>query len=130
LLEADTLGVIVIRGIVAPLGNAEMPRNISIRGEVVMKSDPKKFVDQDFQRIAKAISDPRRFDILRRIADVPELACSSLRDELPITPATLSHHIKELEDAGLIEIRKASKCIYMKLRRDMWKKYLTRLKKL
>jgi ArsR family transcriptional regulator, arsenate/arsenite/antimonite-responsive transcriptional repressor len=95
-----------------------------------MKSDPKRFVDQDFQRIAKAISDPRRFDILRRIAGKPELACSSLRDELPITPATLSHHIKELEDAGLIEIRKASKCIYMKLRRDMWKKYLTRLKKL
>jgi hypothetical protein len=30
----------------------------------------------------------------------------------------------------LIEVRKESKCIHMKLRRDVWRKYLARLKKL
>ena len=86
--------------------------------------------EKDFLRIAKAVADPRRFDILQRIASNKELACSALRDELPITPATLSHHLKELHDAGLLEIRKESKCIHMKLRRDVWKKYLAKLKKI
>lgn len=96
-----------------------------------MKSDPKELGEKDFLRIAKAMADPRRFDILQRIASADkELACSVLREELPITPATLSHHLKELNDAGLLEIRKESKCIHMKLRRDVWKKYLAKLKKI
>src|SRR5438876_11104125 len=51
---------------------------------------------QQFHRISKALAEPRRYELLSRIAKCRELACSDVRGELPITAATLSHHLKEL----------------------------------
>ncbi len=85
---------------------------------------------QQFQRISKALADPRRYEILSRIAKHRELACSSVRCDLPITAATLSHHLKELANAGLIELRRERKFVHMKLRRKVWREYLQRLGKL
>jgi ArsR family transcriptional regulator len=85
---------------------------------------------EQFNRITKALADPRRFEILQRIADCKEMACNDLKSDLPITPATLSHHIKELSDAGLIELRREGKFMHMQLRRSVWKEYLARLAKL
>ena len=102
----------------------------AIEREICLKSDTKAFGEKEFHRIAKTVADPRRFEILQRVAGTKELACSVLREEIPVTPATLSHHVKELHDAGLIDIRKGGKCMFMKLRRDTWKKYLAWLKKL
>jgi len=83
-----------------------------------------------FNRISKALADPRRYQILTRIARCNELACNNLRCELPISAATLSHHIKELANAGLIDVRREAKFVHMKLRRDVWKQYLAQLSKL
>jgi ArsR family transcriptional regulator len=83
-----------------------------------------------FHRISKALADPRRYEILSRIATCPELACSDIRRKLPITAATLSHHIKELTNAGLIEIRRKGQFAHMKLRREVWRRYLSQLRKL
>lgn len=83
-----------------------------------------------FTAISRAISDPRRFEILRRIAAQPCLACSSLRDDLPITAATLSHHISELEAAGLVETSRRGKFVDMTFCREIWDAYLADLKKL
>jgi ArsR family transcriptional regulator len=81
-------------------------------------------------RISKALADPRRYEILSRIAKRRELACSDVRCKLPITAATLSHHIKELANAGLIEIRRKGQFAHMKLRREVWRRYLSQLRKL
>lgn len=81
-------------------------------------------------RISKALADPMRYKILSRIAANGELACANLRCSLPITPATLSHHLKELNRAGLIDVRKNSKFVHMKLRKKAWKSYLAALAKL
>lgn len=86
--------------------------------------------DARFHRISKALADPRRFELLQRIASCKEVACSDIRCEFPISAATLSHHVKELSNAGLIDIRKDAKYIHMKLRRGLWKKYLARLARL
>ena len=85
--------------------------------------------DEQFHRIAKALADPRRFEILERIANSKELPCADLRCDLPITAATLSHHIKELQDAGLIDVRREGKFAHMQLKRQVWKEYVTRLGK-
>jgi ArsR family transcriptional regulator len=67
--------------------------------------------------ILKALADPRRFQLLERIAtsDCP-LGCAEARAALPISPATLSHHIKELETAGLISVRREGKFHFLTLR--------------
>ena len=85
---------------------------------------------EQFHRILKALSDPRRFEILQRIANQKEMACNDLRCDVPISAATLSHHLKELSDAGLIEVRREGKFAHLQLRRQVWKEYLARLAKL
>ncbi|HZQ24239.1 MAG TPA: metalloregulator ArsR/SmtB family transcription factor [Terriglobales bacterium] len=57
---------------------------------------------QQMHRISKALADPRRYELLSRVAKTGELACSDLRCEIPISAATLSHHLKELANAGLL----------------------------
>ncbi len=56
-------------------------------------------------RIAKALADPTRFSILARIAAEPDMACQRLIEEFAVTPATMSHHLKELGGADLVEMR-------------------------
>jgi ArsR family transcriptional regulator len=85
---------------------------------------------EQFHRISKALADPRRYEILRLIAGCGEAACSDLRCHFPISAATLSHHIKELSIAGLIEVRREAKFMHIKLRRKVWKAYLSELSKL
>ena len=85
---------------------------------------------RQFTRIAKALADPRRVEILQQIAAETEVSCASVKECHDITPATLSHHMKELEAAGLIEVRKESKYMYACLNRSAWKAYLKELKKI
>ena len=83
-----------------------------------------------FRRISKALADPRRYEILSRIAARREMPCSDMRCELPISAATLSHHLKELTNAGLIEVRREGQFAYLSLRRKFWREYLAELRKL
>ncbi len=60
--------------------------------------------------ILKALADPHRFELLEQIAKSScPVNCSVARKALPISPATLSHHVKELETAGLIRIEREGK---------------------
>ena len=62
--------------------------------------------DQEFYRISKVLADPRRFRVLQRIMGTgEEISCQALLEEFPIAPATMSHHLKELETAGVVESR-------------------------
>jgi ArsR family transcriptional regulator len=67
--------------------------------------------------ILKALADPKRYELLERIAKANcPLGCSQALAALKIAPATLSHHIKELETAGLIEVERVGKFHNLKLR--------------
>lgn len=67
--------------------------------------------------ILKALGDPRRFELLERIARAGcPLGCTEARAAMPIAPATLSHHIKELETVGLINVRREGKFHFLTLR--------------
>jgi ArsR family transcriptional regulator len=80
--------------------------------------------------IARVLSDPRRFEILKKIAAQECAACADLRSAFPITAATLSHHLKELESCGLVELARRGKFIDVTFQRDVWKSYLKELKKI
>jgi ArsR family transcriptional regulator len=83
--------------------------------------------DQQFRAIAKALSDPRRYEILQIIAGKKDCTCVELREACPISAATLSYHLKELESAGLIKIGREGKFAFPTFEREVWKSYLARL---
>ncbi len=78
--------------------------------------------------ISRALSDPKRLEVLRKIAGMENASCMEMRTCLAINPATLSHHIKQLEAAGLIETRRDGKLVRATLRRKVWKGYVNQLK--
>ncbi len=80
--------------------------------------------------ISRALSDPRRFQILQNIAAKNCTGCSDLRGAFPITAATLSHHLKELESCGLIETTRRGKFVDVTFCRSAWDAYLAQLKKI
>jgi ArsR family transcriptional regulator len=82
----------------------------------------------ELHAISRVLSDPRRFEILRRIASQDCAACSDLRASFPITAATLSHHLKELESCGLVILERRGKFIDVTFQRKAWASYLKELK--
>ena len=54
-------------------------------------------------RYAKALGHPARIAILKFLASANTCFCGEIVDELPIAQATVSQHLKELKDSGLIQ---------------------------
>lgn len=65
----------------------------------------------DTARIFKAFSDVNRLKILEILRSGERCACDLL-DELHIGQSTLSHHMKILCDAGIVDGRKDGKWVY------------------
>src|SRR4029450_7756050 len=83
-----------------------------------------------FHRIAKALADPRRFEIFEEMAaSADELACGRIVERFPVTQATVSHHLKELTDAGLIEIRPEGQFRYCRARLYVLSPYIQELQR-
>src|SRR5256712_3046623 len=83
-----------------------------------------------FHRIAKALADPRRFEIFEEMAaSADDLAWGRIVERFPVTQATVSHHLKELTDAALIEIRPEGQSRYCRARLDVLKEYIQELQR-
>lgn len=78
--------------------------------------------------ITRALADPSRFAILRQIAaTTSELPCCNVLEAQPLSPATVSHHLKELSQADLIQTRREGRGLVLSLRQDVWQAYLREL---
>ncbi len=82
-----------------------------------------------FQKIAKALADPRRFEIFQKIATTraQEMCCGAVCDEFPVSQATVSHHLKELTEAGLLESRSEGQFKYWSANTETMKEYIAEL---
>ena len=80
------------------------------------------------ERIARALADRRRFFILREIAREPEISCGALAERFPIHQPTVSHHLRVLTDAGLLDSRKEGRHSRFRVRQDVLQAYLRSLR--
>jgi len=83
---------------------------------------------EQFQRIAKALADPRRVEILEHIAKQAEVGCRRLCGCFPVRQATISHHLKELASAGLVESRRDGQFVYYRTRPAVLQAYMDELR--
>jgi ArsR family transcriptional regulator, arsenate/arsenite/antimonite-responsive transcriptional repressor len=83
--------------------------------------------EKQFDLIAKALADPRRMQVLEVIAGERACACTKLREEFPVSKATISHHIKELVRAGLVESHREGQYLQCEVRRDVLEAYAAEL---
>ena len=54
-------------------------------------------------KYAKALAHPARVAILKFLANKATCQCGDIVGELPLSQSTVSHHLKELKEAGLIK---------------------------
>jgi ArsR family transcriptional regulator len=67
----------------------------------------------------KALADPARVRIVNALATSSEPVCiCNLIDPLGLSQPTVSHHMKKLLDAGLVEREQRGKWAYFSLRRE------------
>lgn len=59
--------------------------------------------EQELAEMAKALSHPARIAILKVLAQKTECICGEIVEVLPLAQSTVSQHLKELRQAGLIE---------------------------
>ena len=90
--------------------------------------DPAQVVERtEMTRVAKALADPQRCEILERMATSGELCVSDLQLLLPLSQATISHHLKELATAGLVLRRKEGQFGYYRFQPEVLAAYLAAL---
>jgi ArsR family transcriptional regulator len=58
------------------------------------------------EKISKALADETRLKIYEHIASHDQVNCGALVTLRGVTPATVSHHLKILSEAGLIDCRR------------------------
>jgi ArsR family transcriptional regulator, arsenate/arsenite/antimonite-responsive transcriptional repressor len=91
------------------------------------RSESTQLTKAQLLSISRALSDPTRFSIFEQIAGCECLGCSDIREHTTVSAPTISHHLKELETAGLIESTRAGKFINLTFRRNVWQAYLRQL---
>lgn len=75
------------------------------------------------EKISKALADSTRLKILEAISANKRMVCSELVAMRGVTPATVSHHLKILSDAGLIECHREGQFVHNRSVPDTLKEY-------
>jgi ArsR family transcriptional regulator len=64
------------------------------------------------EKVAKALGDETRLRIFEAISGAKHMNCGEIVSLRGVTPATVSHHLKILSEAGLIACRREGQFVY------------------
>lgn len=78
--------------------------------------------NEQLARFAKAMGHPARITILQFLASMDSCYFGDIHNELPIAKATVSQHLKELKDAGLIQGEIETPKVKYCINRQNWNK--------
>ncbi|MCI1681139.1 MAG: helix-turn-helix domain-containing protein [Bacteroides sp.] len=76
---------------------------------------------EEVARFAKALGHPARIAILQFLASRDTCYFGDIHEELPIAKATVSQHLKELKDAGLIQGEIETPKVKYCINRENWR---------
>src|ERR1700730_5542058 len=66
----------------------------------------------EVEKISKALADETRLRIFEAISATKHMNCGEIVSTRGVTPATVSHHLKILSDAGLIACHREGQFVY------------------
>ncbi|MBB3113288.1 DNA-binding transcriptional ArsR family regulator [Paenibacillus phyllosphaerae] len=79
---------------------------------------------QQAVKVYKALGEPTRLKIAMLLTEEQNLCCSAIGSKLEsVAGSTLSHHLKQLTDSGLLKMRKDGTYIYYSVNREVAVKY-------
>jgi ArsR family transcriptional regulator, arsenate/arsenite/antimonite-responsive transcriptional repressor len=85
--------------------------------------EKQKFSTDDIMisRFAKALGHPARLIILRQLASTGSCCFNELSENLPLAESTVSQHISELKEAGIVSGEYDPPRIHYSINRKEWK---------
>jgi ArsR family transcriptional regulator len=82
------------------------------------------------EKISKALADATRLRIFEAISRTERMNCGEIVSMRGVTPATVSHHLKILNEAGLIACRREGQFVYSEALPDTIEAYARALTKI
>jgi ArsR family transcriptional regulator len=82
------------------------------------------------EKISKALADKTRLMVFEAISARGQMNCGQIVSMRGVTPATVSHHLKVLQEAGLIECQRQGQFVYSRSRPEKIKAYTAALAKI
>jgi ArsR family transcriptional regulator len=86
--------------------------------------------EKELAKISKALGDPTRLKIYEEIASRGEISCRMVTDMCGLTAGTISHHLRILAEANLIQSRREGQFIYNRSRPETIREYTQSLTKI
>jgi len=82
------------------------------------------------EKISKALGDETRLRIFEAISRSKQMNCGKIVSMRGVTPATVSHHLKILSEAGLITCRRNGQFVYSEAVPETIEKFARALEKM
>jgi ArsR family transcriptional regulator len=84
----------------------------------------------EIAKISKALADPTRLQIYEEIAAHPNMYCGEIIEKYELSPGTVSHHLKILLEADLIECRRDGQFVHNRAVPEKMREYTQALSRL